>query len=952
MPDQIEVAPGSTVVIRDEEWLVSAVEQTSDGQLLHVIGLSELVRGSGASFFESLDKVQPLDPAASQLVADASPGNRRARLWLESMGRKTARPLADTKLSVATRGLADALTYQQSAVQKALAPEQLRPRILLADAVGLGKTLEIGMILSELVRRGRGERILIVCPRHVLEQIQLELWTRFALPFVRLDSTGVQRVKQKLPATRNPFTYFRRVIISMDTLKQARFERDLRKHRWDAVVIDESHNVTNQEAQNNRLARTLAPNTDALILASATPHNGRKESFAELIRLLDPTAVRADGELDPERVRSLVVRRHRHSPEVAEIVGDRWAERQPPNNRLVKASPAENAVARELDEIWLHPRSGHSPHSGNNRLFGWTLAKAFLSSPAALAESLRNRVRAIGNYPDEEQRRELDALQRLADLNAACTPTGSGKYAALLDELRRIDVTRSNRAVVFAERVATLHWLRAQLRADLNLGEDAVVVMHGGLSDEEQLRIVDSFKQTTSPIRILVTGDVASEGVNLHLQCHELIHYDIPWSLIRIEQRNGRIDRYGQTKPPRITTLLLDPDTETFGGDLRVLSRLVEREEEAHTALGDTSWLMGEFSVRAEEDAIRDVLAGRRDFDDTVRSPEDALADDPISAFLAAFDEGPADIPTIETVEDSVYAQDVDFLREAVHEVFATPEAPQSANGISWREYPQQGLIEFEPPEDLRRRLEVLPQGYLGERHVTQLLKLATTRQRGNQLLAEALSDDVDSTWPEAHYLSPLHPVLDWAADRCLAKLGRGRTFVVRGRVDAPTLLLSGTLTNRRGQVVAASTVAVAFPDPDDNPSSGLTSVFAELSDAVREYGFTEDVSNPGPVDVGRFQPLVPAAVRLAANKLRQDLTVAAEAATARVEAWTARSRRWLHEADALIQRQDVQRRRAGVLSEQELVESMQPSRQLVRPLVLIVPADTPVAGRQDDGGE
>jgi hypothetical protein len=240
LPEHLDVAPGSTIVIRDEEWLVTGADQTCDGQLLRVNGLSELVRGAGATFFASLDDIEPLDPAESRLVADSSPGHRRARLWLESMIRKTARPLADTKLSVANDGLADALTYQQTAVQQALAPQSLRPRILLADAVGLGKTLEIGMILSELVRRGRGERILIVCPRHVLEQTQLELWTRFALPFVRLDSNGVQRVKQKLPATRNPFTYFRRVIISMDTLKQARFERHLRYHRGThAVVIAE-----------------------------------------------------------------------------------------------------------------------------------------------------------------------------------------------------------------------------------------------------------------------------------------------------------------------------------------------------------------------------------------------------------------------------------------------------------------------------------------------------------------------------------------------------------------------------------------------------------------------------------------------------------------------------------------------------------------------------------------
>src|SRR6185437_1725276 len=114
------------------------------------------------------------------------------------------------------------------------------------------------------------------------------------------------------------------------------------------------------------------------------------------------------------------------------------------------------------------------------------------------------------------------------------------------------------------------------LKEDLRLSDKQAVILHGGLTDTEQQDTVDSFKQASSPIRVLITGDVASEGVNLHSQCHELIHYDIPWSLIRIEQRNGRIDRYGQHQPPQITTLLLNPETEAFSGDLRVLSRLIE----------------------------------------------------------------------------------------------------------------------------------------------------------------------------------------------------------------------------------------------------------------------------------------------------------------------------------------------------------------------------------------
>jgi hypothetical protein len=360
-PAPLSLSPGSVVVIRDEEWVVQAVEVTADGPMVRVQGLSELVRDTEATFYESLDQIVPMDPSMAIVRADGSPHYRTARLWMESMIRKTARPLADPDLSVSAGALVDVLSYQESAVRQALDPANLRPRILLADAVGLGKTIEIGMILSELVRRGRGDRILIVTPRHVLEQMQHEMWVRFSLPFVRLDSAGIQRVRQKLPATRNPFTFFRRVIISIDTLKSDRYISHLSKQRWDAVVIDEAHNLSNDSTLNNRLARVLARNCDALILASATPHNGKKESFAELIRLLDPSAVSPAGELDEAEVKRLVIRRHRHSPQVAAVVGADWAERTAPLNLLVVPSPAEDAIAHELDDVWLHPSSGNSP---------------------------------------------------------------------------------------------------------------------------------------------------------------------------------------------------------------------------------------------------------------------------------------------------------------------------------------------------------------------------------------------------------------------------------------------------------------------------------------------------------------------------------------------------------------------------------------------------------------
>src|SRR5574337_28105 len=604
-------APGSVVLVRDAEWLVTAVEEATDGFFVHAIGLSELVRDTTAIFSTAIDTVTEVDPTKVRVTADHSPGFRKSRLWLEATLRKTPAAITDPTLTIAHRGLATHLDYQFKAVRKALDPDKLRPRILLADAVGLGKTIEIGMILSELVRRGRGERILIVTPKQVLEQMQMELWTRFALPFVRLDSTGIQRIRQILPANRNPFTYYKRVIISIDTLKSDRYVAHLQKQWWDAVVVDESHNVTNTASQNNRLVRLLADRTDALILASATPHNGKPDSFAELVRMLDPSAVSPSGEPDFDQVKKLVIRRHRHHPDVAAEVGADWAEHQPPQHITITASNAEDEIARELEEVWLWPESGTSPYSGRTAaLFPWVLAKAFLSSPAALAESISERLRRLDDTGKAAAERK--ALTRLAELTEHARRAGSAKYAALLKHLKTIGIAANSerRVVIFAERVATCEWLRTSITKDLNMSADQVAMLHGGLPDTDQQGIVESFKLASSPIRVLVTGDIASEGVNLHSHGHHLVHYDIPWSLNRIEQRNGRIDRYGQRHRPQITTLLLTPSTGRFSGDIKVLTRLVELEHEAHTALGDVASLMGSYDVAAEEDAIP-LRAGR-----------------------------------------------------------------------------------------------------------------------------------------------------------------------------------------------------------------------------------------------------------------------------------------------------------------------------------------------------
>jgi superfamily II DNA or RNA helicase len=927
------IAPGAQVVVRDEEWLVRAVQQTpADGKLVRVVGASELVRDQEATFFTELDDVQPLRPEDTTLVLDPTPGFRRSRLYLEALIRKTPLPAAETRLAVGHRQLLDQLEYQRHPVKAAL--EALRPRLLIADAVGLGKTLEVGMVLSELIRRGRGERILVVTPRHILEQFQHELWTRFAIPLVRLDSEGIQRVRQKIPATRNPFTYFKRIIISIDTLKNAgRYRHHLEGIRWDAVVIDECHNLVNKGTLNNQLARVLAPRTVALILTSATPHNGRPESFAELVRLLDRTAIADPTSYERADIDHLYVRRHKNSPEVAAEVGAAWADRQPPVGLPVAATPTEDAVFDELAETWLYPSAGQAPVSGEGRrLFPYTLLKAFLSSHRALAETVDNRLGRLrkGAIPGRDVEGEIAALERLASLVGRVHDASSAKLAELVTTLRAIGVRAGSqvRVVIFSERHATLQWLASVLPARLGIDGRAVRLLHGGLSDLEQQDVVEQFALADSEVRLLLTGDIASEGVNLHRQCHQLIHFDLPWSLITIEQRNGRIDRYGQRHSPEIRALLLTAGHPDVNGDLGVLARLLDKEDEAHRALGDAGSLMGLHSAAEEEDEITRAIAQRRPLDEVIPSQPRHGFD---LMMVLAGETGGQPVGTVDP--PSLFGSDEAFLDEALREAFDDPEAE-----LDIRREPEHRLVSFVPPRDLARRLEVLPQGYLAEQKVLERLRLTADRDVAEEMLRRA-RESSDSLWPEVLYLSGQHPVIEWLVDKVLVRLGRNEAPVIVADVRSPVFLLQGVYSNRRGQPTVVEWMAVdRLPDhPHVRP----------LLAALQEAAVGPRLGNTGRApDLPELQQLVVPAVRAGREHMRavrddRDAVLVERAGRneRRLRAWRQQAEQLTIDIAAMPQRRHREKEVAAVTADTEgLIADLRTSGDpLVRVVAVLV---------------
>ncbi|WP_128428055.1 DEAD/DEAH box helicase [Streptomyces cyaneus] len=888
--------PGTVIEVRDEEWMVRNSKQVRPGEyLIEAVGASDLVRGQQARFLApTMDEPRILRPEDTRLVPDSSPHFRRSRLFVEAVLRKTALPQRERRLALTDGFLLDRMDYQLRPAAKALA-NPLRPRLLIGDVVGLGKTLEIGVLLGELIRRGRGERILVVTPAPVLEQFQHEMWTRFSLPLVRLDSAGIARIERKIPAGRNPFTYYKRVIISMDTLKNPKRYRPWLEHlHWDAVVIDESHNLINQGSDRRALADLLAERTDALILASATPHNGNMPAFTGLIRLLDPMAVKDPSNPKAAELEHLMLRRTKVSAEVAAQLKDHWAPRGGSRPVSCQANDLEERVFQELAEHWLaHPdqQVGTEDH-----LFPYVLLKSFLSSHRALFATVRQRLARTGHQLPQQHKitdeppsveattPETASLLRLMELARSIERAAAGadgltatsKLAGLVEELARIGVKAGSsvRAVVFSERRETLDWLGAVLPPllgwkDADDAKAAVKVMYSGsgISDKMQMEYVDEFARAGSDVRLLLTGDGASEGVNLHRQCHHLIHWDLPWSLIRVEQRNGRIDRYGQTRPPEFRALILRSAVEGALDDTDIAEKVLAREEKVHAILGAVEAATKENDGALEEKRVMEALfkgeAPEQAVDDLQSVPVDALDS------LDSLNDG--GLPLAQQLnaefgaggdpyDDSEFAAgfdfDEDFEADAGFEFDDAPEPSEApAAGTSAadsdsgahaplhvveelrlftdrRDYVLAGLEEladleafrldttvsgtdlsFDTPEDLADRLDVLPTGYLRDHGITRRMKLTFSRDDAADSLRRAREDaDSPSLWPDAHYVGELHPVLEWITDKVLVQLGRQQAPVIQvdhARVPEPVFLTQGVWSNQDGRPTVVAWLAV-----------------------------------------------------------------------------------------------------------------------------------------------
>ena len=842
---------GQRVIIRDTEWTIRRVDVLKDDNYeLLCDGHSSFVKGKEAVFLTSYEKeITIVDPLNTEFVVDESSSYQKSLLYIESL-LKDVTP-TDNKIYRASKAAMDNVPYQFDPAIQAL--NQPRQRILMADAVGLGKTLEAGILTTELIKRGKGKRILVLAVKSMLTQFQKEFWNRFSIPLTRLDSQGIQRVRRNIPANMNPFFYYDKSIISIDTLKQeALYRTYIEEAYWDIIIIDEAHNVAdrNSGSQKSKLAKLIASRCDTLLMLSATPHDGSAKSFASLLNMLDPTAIANPNSYTKEDFESkgLVIRRFKK--DIQAEVEDEFKSREIFTIKS-KATSVEEEVFDFISNLTFETIDQNKRIG--SELFRTTLTKSLLSSPQACIESVKNRIKRVEKLEDDYS----DDIMTLESLSQKLSQVDSSlfskyqKMVELISKKMKWKKATDDRIVIFTERIKTLEFLEEHLQKDLKLKPHQVATMTGSMSDIDINKIVEDFGQEDSKIRLLIATDVASEGINLHYLSHRLIHFDIPWSLMVFQQRNGRVDRYGQEHTPEIYYMQTESENEKFKGDNRILEILTQKDKQASENIGDASAFMNVYSIEAEEKIVADAIESGKDaqtFEDELNANVEsdeldffALLNETEASPSTQKEEMFGDSPSLFTDDLSYATHALKYIEEYQHSLDIRYEADRIELYAS-------------KLEDLQYRFKMLPKEVVPQNwHFILSSDLETINQEIKN------SRKSESAWPNIHYLWEQHPLLEWIKDKLLSNFDRLQAPLLKLNTldeNETIYLISGLIPNKKAQPIIYEWVGVHFVD--DKFSSILS--FSELLEKT-QLGKKKFPNRKGEIDVSKFTKMLPVAI-------------------------------------------------------------------------------------------
>ena len=593
-----DFTPGNLVRARGREWVVQS-ESNRDWLRLRPLG------GTDADTISLIPDLEfsPVEPATFPWPKPEQAGNHAGALLLRDALRLKMRagggPFRSFgNIAVEPRG------YQLVPLLMALRLSTVR--LLIADDVGIGKTIEAGLIVRELIDRGEIARFAVLCPPHLVEQWQNELELHFNLQAVALTSSSASRIERDLPHGVSLFDHYPVVVLSLDYIKSERHREHFLTIAPECIIVDEAHTCASSGAGKQLrfelLQRLVQDPERHLIMLTATPHSGDEIAFYNLLSLLDArfvglqNRVSASDPLRQELARHFVQRRRKDIAEWQAETGDGKGFPRRMKTEVTYQLSGDWGVFFDSVQDYCRDLAESVEQRGQNsgRLIWYAtlaLLRCVASSPAAAVKALSTRLE--GSLPDEElladdrlQDGESDDLEG-SDLEPPAQIEDASRLQDLIQEAERLSVKGGDpklntlinhvgtlvkdgfKPVIFCRYVATAHYVAQHLRkAFPKVLVDSIT---GEYTPEERRERVDLMDQNES--RILVATDCLSEGINLQHLFTAVVHYDLAWNPTRHEQREGRVDRFGQKADEVRCTMLYGQDNPVDGFVLNVILR-------------------------------------------------------------------------------------------------------------------------------------------------------------------------------------------------------------------------------------------------------------------------------------------------------------------------------------------------------------------------------------------
>ena len=619
----VQFKPGDLVRARGREWVVLP-ETRSELLKLRPLGGAE---DDATLIYLPLEPEPPV-AATFDLPNPEKPGSQEAALLLRDALRLKLRAGAGPFRSVGNINV-EPRPYQLVPLLMALKLDTIR--LLVADDVGIGKTIEACLIARELIDRGEIERFTVICPPHLCEQWKQELGEKFSIDAEVVRTGTATRLERGLRPDESVFEVYPFTVVSLDYIKSDRRRSDFLRACPDFVIVDEAHTCvssnTNTRHQRYQLLKGLADSRPrrGMIFLTATPHSGDDTAFHNLLGLLEPRfsllAELPEGEerrsLRRELASHFVQRRRGDIDEWKDAAGFPVRESREATYRLI------GDWGQIFNDVLAYARAMVKEAEGGTKLqqrMSWWAALALLrclsSSPAAASLALRTRLRAAQTGNEDQQIEDLDRSVRETVMDEAAddsftlnesVPAGTleivaeaddeavqlrqliertdalrgpkqdPKLRALIREVRKL-ISAGFKPVVFCRYIATAHYAGEELRRALPKRKTHVLVVTGELTSDQREERVEALSELESPVTpVLVATDCLSEGVNLQRHFDAVVHYDLTWNPTRHEQREGRADRFGQASPIVRALMLYGQDNPIDGAVLRVILRKAER---------------------------------------------------------------------------------------------------------------------------------------------------------------------------------------------------------------------------------------------------------------------------------------------------------------------------------------------------------------------------------------